>query len=104
MYDNDRSKVSKASKVLQDHANLIKDKKALERQVKAADDKLAEMRGALETAVRAAKEAEADRDAVHVVLEEAEWSKAVEVEAAVREAISQKCSPSFWTRSWAWRW
>lgn len=67
-YDDGRLKVAEASKVLQDHANLIKYKEAIEQQVKVADDKLSEMKGTLE----AAKEAEEAKEAVTVMLEETE--------------------------------
>lgn len=43
-YEDGRSKMAEAGKVLQDHANLIKDNEAAERQVKAVEDKFAEMR------------------------------------------------------------
>lgn len=43
-YEDSHSKVAEADKVLQDHANLIKDQEATKRKVKVAEDKLAEMR------------------------------------------------------------
>lgn len=78
-YDNGCPKVAEVDKVLQDHANLLKNKEALERQLKALEDKLAEMKGALEASVNAAKEVETTKEGVRVVLE---------IEVAVREAVS----------------
>lgn len=75
------------SKVLQDHANLLKDKQAAERHVQASKAKLAEIRMALDAAITAAKDAEAAKEAVHVALEESERAKAAKIEAAVWEAI-----------------
>ncbi|CAL9030992.1 unnamed protein product, partial [Prunus brigantina] len=63
-YEDGRSKVADAGKVLQEHANLLKDKAALERQLAATEDKLDELRGALEASVAAAREAEAAKEAV----------------------------------------
>lgn len=63
-YEDLRLKVAEAKKVFQDHANLIKDNDAAKRQVKAAEDKLAEMRRTLEVVVIAAKEVEAAKEVV----------------------------------------
>lgn len=51
MYVDGCSKVTEVGKVLQDHANLIKDKKAAQQHVKVVEEKLAEMRVNLEAAV-----------------------------------------------------
>ncbi|KAI5321484.1 hypothetical protein L3X38_030555 [Prunus dulcis] len=88
-YDDGHSKVAESGKVLQDHANLIKEKEGLERQVKTSEEKLAEMRGALKATVNTAREAKVAKEAVRVVLEKAKLSKAIEIEAAIREAVSQ---------------
>lgn len=74
-YDGGRSKVAEVSKVLQDHANLLKDKAALEQQLKASVEKPSEMRSALET--------------TRVVLEEDERSRAAEIQIVVREVVAQ---------------
>ncbi|CAL9024477.1 unnamed protein product [Prunus brigantina] len=70
-YDDGHAKFAEAGMVLQDHANLIKDKEALERQVKATEAKLAEMRVALDAAVQAAtRDAEVAKGAVQGFTEE----------------------------------
>ncbi|KAL6284824.1 hypothetical protein ACE6H2_015753 [Prunus campanulata] len=71
MYEDGRSKVADAAKALQDHASLVQDMHAAERQIRAHEAKLAEMREALDGAERMAKDAE----------------EAKLVEAAVRGAI-----------------
>ncbi|CAL2239559.1 unnamed protein product [Prunus armeniaca] len=76
VYEDGRAKVAEASKALQDHAHLLKDKQAAERQVKASEAKLAEIRAALEAALVVAKESEAAKGAVRVGLEESERAKA----------------------------
>lgn len=88
MYEDDGSKVSAAGKALQDHANLVKDKKASKWQVKTAKEKLAEMRVNLDAVVQVAREAEAVEQAVQVMLEESERSRAAEVEASMKEAVT----------------
>ncbi|KAH0996421.1 hypothetical protein GBA52_020285 [Prunus armeniaca] len=50
-YEDGHAKVAELGKTLQDHAHLLKDKQVAERQVKASETKLAEMRMVLETAV-----------------------------------------------------
>ncbi|XP_020424639.1 KNR4/SMI1 homolog [Prunus persica] len=93
-YEDGRSKVAEAGKALQEHALLAKQKDSAERQVK-------EMKGLLEAALEATKDAEASKDAVQVALEESERAKAAaqaaleeserakaaEIEAAVQSAI-----------------
>lgn len=86
-YDDGHAKFAEAGMVLQDHANLIKDKEALERQVKATEAKLAEMRVALDVAVQATRDVEVAKGAVQVVLEETKRSKTNEIQAAIWEAI-----------------
>ncbi|CAL8175093.1 unnamed protein product [Prunus armeniaca] len=54
---------------------------------KASEAKLAEMRVVLDFAVTMAKDAKAAKGAVQAALEESERAKAVEIDAAVREAI-----------------
>ncbi|CAL2257078.1 unnamed protein product [Prunus armeniaca] len=54
-YEDGRAKVAEAGKALQDHAHLLKDKQAVEWQVKASEAKLEEMRAALDPMVTAAK-------------------------------------------------
>ncbi|KAL6276206.1 hypothetical protein ACE6H2_019807 [Prunus campanulata] len=87
MYEDGRSKVADAAKALQDHANLVQDMHAAERQIQAHEAKLAEMREALDGAERAAKEAEEAKLAVQAALEVSERTKVAEVEAAARRAI-----------------
>ncbi|KAL6284710.1 hypothetical protein ACE6H2_015639 [Prunus campanulata] len=87
MYEDGRSKVADAAEALQDHANLVQDMHAAERQIQAHKAKLAEMREALDGAERAAKDAEEAKLAVQATLEASERTKAAEVEAAVRGAI-----------------
>ncbi|KAL6274761.1 hypothetical protein ACE6H2_025453 [Prunus campanulata] len=87
MYEDGRAKVADAAKALQDHASLVQDMHAAERQIQAHEAKLAEMREALDGAERAAKDAEEARLAVQSALEASERTKAAEVEAAVRGAI-----------------
>ncbi|KAL6279516.1 hypothetical protein ACE6H2_016397 [Prunus campanulata] len=87
MYEDGRSKVADAAKALQDHASLVQDMHAAERQIQAHEAKLAEMREALDGAERAAKDAEEAKLAVQAALEASERTKAAEVEAAVRGAI-----------------
>ncbi|KAI5349209.1 hypothetical protein L3X38_002096 [Prunus dulcis] len=55
-YDDDRAKVAKARKVLQDHANLVKDKEALERKVKATKANLSEMMETSDASIQAARD------------------------------------------------
>ncbi|CAL2256552.1 unnamed protein product [Prunus armeniaca] len=86
-YEDGCAKVAKLGKALQDHAHLLKEKQATERQVKASEAKLAEMRAALDAAVTAAKDVEAAKEAMQVALEDSERAKAVEIKAAVREVI-----------------
>ncbi|CAL2225171.1 unnamed protein product [Prunus armeniaca] len=88
-YEDGRSKVVEAGKVLKDHANLVKDNEALEQQGKAAEAKLSEIRATLDAAIQAARDEEAAKEEVEVVMEDMEWSKAAEVEAAVQHAITQ---------------
>ncbi|CAL9024699.1 unnamed protein product, partial [Prunus brigantina] len=95
-YEDGRAKVAEASKALQDHAHLIKDMQAAERQVKASEARLAEMGAALEAALTAARDADSAKEAVEVALEKSEHSKAVEIEADVREAVrSYRSSEEF---------
>ncbi|CAL2231354.1 unnamed protein product [Prunus armeniaca] len=54
-YEDGCSKVAEACKILQDHTNLVKDKEALERQVKATKAKLSEMRATLDASIQATK-------------------------------------------------
>lgn len=75
--------------MLQDQANLIKDKEAVKWQVKVADEKLVEIKRNLELAMQIAREAEAAKEVVQVALEETKRSKAAEVEGAVKEAVRQ---------------
>ncbi|CAL8169205.1 unnamed protein product [Prunus armeniaca] len=56
-YEDGCSKVAEAGKALQDHPYLLKDKQAIEWQVKVSKAKLIEIRVALDAAVTAAKEA-----------------------------------------------
>ncbi|CAL9029140.1 unnamed protein product [Prunus brigantina] len=86
-YEDGRAKVTEAGKALQDQAHLLKDKQAAERQVKASEAKLAEMRAALDAAVTAAIDAEAAKEAVQTALEDSERAKTAEIDLAVREAI-----------------
>ncbi|CAL8076798.1 unnamed protein product [Prunus armeniaca] len=86
-YEERRAKVAEAGKALQDHAHLLKDKQAAERQVKASEAKLAEMRVVLDAAVGAAKDVEAVKEAVQVALEESERAKAAEIDTTVQEVI-----------------
>lgn len=88
-YEDGMSKVVDAGKVIQEHAELLKDKAALERQLRASEDKLDEMRGALEASVAAVREAEAAKVAVAMALEEAKRSREAEIQSAVREAITR---------------
>ncbi|CAL2239336.1 unnamed protein product [Prunus armeniaca] len=90
-YNVGRAKVAEVGKVLQDHANLVKDKEALEWQVKAAEDKLTEMRETLEAMVAITKESEAATNRVQVVLEEVERSQMAEIEVPVKEVVRQYC-------------
>ncbi|KAL6282711.1 hypothetical protein ACE6H2_013640 [Prunus campanulata] len=87
MHAAERQIVADAAKALQDHASLVQDMHAAERQIQAHEAKLAEMREALDGAERAAKDAEEARLAVQSALEASERTKAAEVEAAVRGAI-----------------
>ncbi|BBN70163.1 hypothetical protein Prudu_1441S000200, partial [Prunus dulcis] len=77
-----QAKVAEAGKALQDHAQLLKQKEAAERQALASEAKVEEMRVALEAAQAAAKDAEAASEAVQDALEESERTK-----PAVRSAI-----------------
>ncbi|XP_034197670.1 uncharacterized protein LOC117613133 [Prunus dulcis] len=86
-YDDGRAKVAEAGKALQDHAHLLKEKEAAERQALASGGKVEEMRVALAATQAAARDAEAASEAVQVALEESERTKAAEIEAAVRSAI-----------------
>ncbi|CAL8136798.1 unnamed protein product [Prunus armeniaca] len=86
-YDDGRARVAEAGKAIQDHANLVKDLQAAERQVKVYEAKFADLSSALESAQLSAKEALEAKDAVAVALEESERAKASEIEAAVQEAI-----------------
>ncbi|CAL8162744.1 unnamed protein product [Prunus armeniaca] len=63
------------------------DKQAAERQVKASEAKLAEMRAALDAAMTAVKDVVEVKEAVQTALEESERAKTAEIDAAVREAI-----------------
>ncbi|CAL2266623.1 unnamed protein product [Prunus armeniaca] len=82
-YDDGRAKDAEAGMALQDHAHLLKDKQAAERQVKASETKLTEMRVALDAVVTAAKDTVAAKEAVQVALEESKLAKAAEIEATV---------------------
>ncbi|XP_034199565.1 uncharacterized protein LOC117614769 [Prunus dulcis] len=86
-YNDGRAKVAEVDKALQDHAQLLKEKEAAERQALVSGAKVEEMRVALEAAQAAARDAEAASEAVQDALEESERTKAVEIEAAVRSAI-----------------
>lgn len=88
-YDDGCANVAKAGKVLQDHANLVKDKEALEWQVKATEAMLSKTMATLDFAIQVARDAEAAKGVVEGVLEEMEWSKAIEIEAVVQQAIRQ---------------
>ncbi|KAL6269364.1 hypothetical protein ACE6H2_026275 [Prunus campanulata] len=87
MYEDGHSKVTDAAKALQDHANLVEDMRAAERQIQAHEAKPAEMREALDGAEQAAKDAEEAKLAVQAALEASERAKEAEVEDAVRGAI-----------------
>ncbi|BBG93369.1 hypothetical protein Prudu_001357, partial [Prunus dulcis] len=82
-YDDGRAKVTEAGKAIQDHAQLLKEKEAVERRALASEAMVGEMRAALE----AARDAEAVSEAVQDALQESERTKAAEVEAAVQTAI-----------------
>ncbi|BBG99708.1 hypothetical protein Prudu_009485, partial [Prunus dulcis] len=86
-YDDGRAKVAEAGKALQDHAQLLKEKEAAERPALSSETKAEETRVALEAAQAAARDAEAASEAVQDALEESEWTKAAEIEAAVRSAV-----------------
>ncbi|CAL2269982.1 unnamed protein product [Prunus armeniaca] len=88
-YDDGRARVAEAGKAIQDHANLVKDLQAAERQVKVYESKFADLSSALESAQLSAKEALEAKEAVAVALEESERAKASEIEAAVQEAIQK---------------
>ncbi|XP_021829572.1 uncharacterized protein LOC110769840 [Prunus avium] len=97
LYEDGRSKVADATKALQDHANLVQDMHAAERQIQAHEAKLAEMREALDGAEQAARDAEGAKTAAQMALEASERSKAAEIEAAVNEAIRGYRSSSEFT-------
>ncbi|CAL8168894.1 unnamed protein product [Prunus armeniaca] len=86
-YDDGRARVAEAGKAIQDHANLVKDLQAAERQVRVYESKFADLSSALESAQLSAKKALEAKEAVEVALEESERAKAAEIEAAVQEAI-----------------
>ncbi|CAL9001138.1 unnamed protein product [Prunus brigantina] len=65
-YNDSCAKVTEVGKVPQDHTNLVKDKEALKRQVKATEDKLTKMRGQLKATVAATKDAETAKGTVSV--------------------------------------
>ncbi|KAL6269374.1 hypothetical protein ACE6H2_026285 [Prunus campanulata] len=98
LYEDGKAKVTEASKALQDHANLLLDMQAAERQVKAQEARIAELVSALGAAELAAKDAEVAKEAVQVAWEESERAKASEIESAVREAVkAYRSSPEFTT-------
>ncbi|CAL8168184.1 unnamed protein product [Prunus armeniaca] len=66
-YEDSCVKVADAGKVLQDHANLVKDKEALERKVKASEAKLSEMMATLDAVIQAAKDAKEIEGAMDAV-------------------------------------
>ncbi|CAL9021233.1 unnamed protein product, partial [Prunus brigantina] len=81
---------------IQDHAHLVKDMQAAERQIKGYEAKFAEMVAAMESARLAATEAREEKEAIQVAMEESERTRASETEAAVQEAIrSYRHSPDF---------
>ncbi|BBG93575.1 hypothetical protein Prudu_001633, partial [Prunus dulcis] len=86
-YDDGRAKVAEAGKALQEHAQLVKEKEAAERQALASEVKAEQMRAALEAARAAARDAEAASEAVQDALEESERNKAAEIGAAVQSAV-----------------
>ncbi|CAL2254893.1 unnamed protein product [Prunus armeniaca] len=89
-YEDGRARVAEAGKAIQDHANLAKDL--------VYESKFADLSSALESAQLSAKEALEAKEAVKVALEESEWAKESEIEAAVREAIQKyRHSPDFST-------
>ncbi|BBN68886.1 hypothetical protein Prudu_623S000200, partial [Prunus dulcis] len=86
-YDDGRAKVAEAGKALQEHAQLLREKEAAERQALASEAKAEQMRAALEAARAAARDAEAVSEAVQDALQESERTKAAEIEAAVQSAV-----------------
>ncbi|BBN68171.1 hypothetical protein Prudu_309S000300 [Prunus dulcis] len=86
-YDDGRAKVAEAGKALQEHAQLLREKEAAERQALASEAKAEQMRAALEAAWAAAGDAEAVSEAVQDALQESERTKAAEIEAAVQSAV-----------------
>ncbi|BBG97275.1 hypothetical protein Prudu_006341 [Prunus dulcis] len=86
-YDDGRAKVAEAGKALQEHAQLLKEKEAAERQALASEAKAEQMRAALEAARAAARDAEAVSEAIQDALQESERTKAAEIEAAVHSAV-----------------
>ncbi|XP_034219135.1 uncharacterized protein LOC117630536 [Prunus dulcis] len=88
-YDDGRAKVAEAGKAIQDHAHLLKEKEAAERQAFASEAKAEQLRVALEAARAdlevarsAARDAEAVSEAIQDAMQESERNKAAEVEAA----------------------
>lgn len=65
-YEDGCAKVAEVDKVLQDHANLVKDKKALKRQIKASKANLSEMMVTLDAAIQAARDAKEIEGAMDV--------------------------------------
>ncbi|CAL9017933.1 unnamed protein product, partial [Prunus brigantina] len=86
-YDDGRAKVAEAGKAIQDHAHLVKDMQAAERQIRGYEAKFAEMVAAKESAQLAATEAREAKEAIQVAMEESERTRASDIEAAVQEAI-----------------
>ena len=86
-YDDGRAKVAEAGKALQEHAQLLKEKEAAERQALASEAKAEQMRAALEAARAASRDAEAVSEAIQDALQESERTKAAEIEAAVQSAV-----------------
>ncbi|CAL9020940.1 unnamed protein product, partial [Prunus brigantina] len=66
-YEGGRVKGAEAGKALQDHAHLLRDKQAAERQVKASEAKLAKITAALETALVAIKDVQVAKGAVQAI-------------------------------------
>ncbi|CAL9022366.1 unnamed protein product, partial [Prunus brigantina] len=86
-YDDGRAKVAEAGKAIQDHAHLVKDMQAAERQIKGYEAKFSEMVAAMESAQLAATEAREAKEAIQVAMEESERKRDSDIEAAVQEAI-----------------
>ncbi|BBG99546.1 hypothetical protein Prudu_009268, partial [Prunus dulcis] len=103
-YDDGRAKVAEAGKVLQDHAQLFKEKEAAERRALASEAKAEEMRAALE----AARDAEAASEAFKMPWRSLSGPRLrrsrLPFGRLSRDTAHLKSSLPFWTGKWARRW